>query len=327
MQSRLSIAQTARPLTDPLSDTAFPDVYKHVDNISLATFELITVDITKTCFERVKESYQMNAATQLSNARTNLSDWNIRLHQVGGHHDLLSHDATASADLVENMRKARVEARNEVAKWTKIVAQAESVKAKADAIVVEDCSGAGGETEIGRLDPGFDNISSDIHTPDLKAYDLPTIPARICSWSELEALRARAAEAREVSAHNRSEWGKRLTALGKLLYTGSNSRAYPMRPEFAAHLDAQLQYDYWSAQQEVSHKVYWDLMARKHEDCSDPAKSVSLGSDLAPGASKLGALQDAINNRPAINGGANNGYGGAPSGRDCIIQQGGCFLP
>ncbi len=311
-----------QPLPDPVSDTSYPGVYKHVDNISLVEYTAIDVNITKTCFERVKESFVMRASTELSNARSNRSRWQERLHQAGGHHDLLSHDANASAELVENLRKARVEARNEVAKWTKTVAEAEAIKAKADAIIVEDCSGEGGATQVGRLDPGFSGISSEIPVPALQPYDLPTIPARICSYEELQALRARAAKAREVSAHNRAEWGKRLTTLGKMLFQGDATQAYPLKPEFAAYLDAQIQYDYWSGQQDVSHKVYYDLMERKHEDCTTPENKISIGGE---GDSLDGALQDAINNRPVINGDAT---GGSFYDRHReIFDRGGCVYP
>lgn len=324
-------------MTEPVSDTSYPDVYEHVDNISLKTYTPFNVDITKTCFERVKVNYVMRASTEVSNAWYNLSEWQERLRQVGGHHDLLSHDANAAPELVAKMKAARDEARAEVAKWTKIKAEADANKAKADAIVVEDCSGEGGQTQIGRLHPGFKNISSDIYVPDLQDYDLPTIPERICSWEELESLRARAAKAREVSAHNRSEWGKRLNDLGKLLYMGDDAAAYPTRPELAAHLDAQRQYDYWSGQQDVAHKVYWDLMAMENVDCTQPEKKTSMGGYQNGGAdknttggSKLGALQDAMNNRPVFNG--RSPRGGASNGsfydqhRD-LINGGGCAYP
>ncbi len=295
-----------------LGATAFPEVYKGVDNISLKDVELIDVNITKTCFQEVKDSFVMAASTELSKAAYNVSQWTARLDQIASNLDLLYHKDGVTAETITKMEGARNEARLEAAKWAKIKAQAEAIEAKAKAIVVEDCSGVGGATEIGRLIPGFGQLSGDIPVPDLKAYDLPDVPEIVCTWEELQALIAIAATAREVAAHNRSEWGKRMVALGQMLFV-DNTTPNPRGPEYEALLDARAQNEYWSNQQEVAHKVYWALKDMKVSDCEESNKS-SLSLPGNTGNANAGSLDDALRNArvtaPTFNGGSNSGgYG------------------
>ncbi len=292
-----------------LGATAFPDVYKKIGNVSLKEVELIKVNITKTCFQEVKDSFVMAASTELSNAAYNLSQWNYRLDQIASNLDLLYHKEGVAAATITNMEGARNEARLEAAKWVKIKAQAEAILAKAKAITVEDCSGAGGATEIGRLIPGFGQLSNDIPVPDLKPYDLPQVPEKVCTWEELQALIARAAKAREVAAHNRSEWGKRMVALGQKLFV-DNTTTNPRGPEYEALLDARAQNEYWSKQQDVAHKVYWALKDMKVSKCDDPKKSSMSLPGNTTGGSLDDALRNARNTAPTFNGGSNSsGYG------------------
>jgi hypothetical protein len=292
-----------------LGATAFPEIYKGVDNISLKEVELIDINITKTCFQEVKDSFVMAASTELSKAAYNQSQWNNRLDQIASNLDLLYFKDGVSAETITKMEGARNEARLEAAKWAKIKAQAEAVEAKAKAIVVEDCTGVGGATEIGRLIPGFGQLSGDIPVPDLKPYDLPEVPEIVCTWEELQALIARAATAREVAANNRSEWGKRMVALGQLLFV-DNTTTNPRGPEYEALLDARAQNEYWSKQQDVAHKVYWALKEMKVSKCEDPKKSSMSLPENTTGGSLDDALRNARNTAPTFNGGSNSsGYG------------------
>gem|GEM_PF-3615283 len=297
-----------------IGETAFPDVYERVNNVSLKEVKLVDVNITKTCFQEVKDNFVMAASMEVSNASYNLSQWKNRLDQVGGNLDLLYHQAGVSADLISKMEKARNEARIETAKWEKIKSETKAIEEKAKAIVVENCSSAGGATEIGRLDPGFGELPGDIPVPDLKPYDLPGVPENICTWEELQALIARAATARETSAHNRSEWGKRMVALGNKLFV-DNTTSNPRGPEYEALLDARAQNEYWSNQQEVAHKVYWALKEMKVSDCDKPKKtSMALPSYDGNANASAGSINDALENArssaPTFNGGSSsNGYG------------------
>ncbi len=292
-----------------LGSTAFPGVYKDIGDVTLKEVELIDVNITKTCFQEVKDSFVMAASTELSKAAYNLSQWTLRLDQIASNLDLLYHKEGVTAATISKMEGARNEARLEAAKWTKIKVQAEAILAKAKAITVEDCSNVGGVTEIGRLIPGFGQLSGDIPVPDLKPYDLPQVPEIVCTWEELQALIARAATAREVAANNRSEWGKRMVALGQLLFV-DNTTTNPRGPEYEALLDARAQYEYWSNQQDVAHKVYWTLKEMKVSKCEEPKKSsMSLPGNTTDG-SLDDALQNARNTAPTFNGGSNSsGYG------------------
>ncbi len=298
-----------------LGATAFPDVYKDIGNVSLKEVELIKVNITKTCFQEVKNNFVMAASTEVSKAAYNLSQWTNRLGQIASNLDLLYHKDGVAAATITKMEGARNEARLETAKWAKIKAQTEAILAKAKAITVEDCSGAGGATEIGRLIPGFGQLSNDIPVPDLKPYDLPDVPEKVCTWEELQALIARAAKAREVAAHNRSEWGKRMVALGQKLFV-DNTTSNPRGPEYEALLDARAQNEYWSNQQDVAHKVYWALKDMKVSKCDEPKKSsMSLPGSTGEGQNaNAGSLDDALenarSNAPTFNGGSNSGgYG------------------
>ncbi len=298
--------------------TAFPDVYEKIDNVSLKEVKMIKVNITKTCFQEVKDSFVAAANAERSKAAYNLSQWTNRLDQIASNLDLLYFKDGVPADTITKMEGARNEARLETAKWVKIEAQAEAILAKAKAITVEDCSGAGGATEIGRLIPGFGQLSNDIPVPDLKPYDLPQVPEKVCTWEELQALIARAATAREVAAHNRSEWGKRMVALGQKLFV-DNTTTNPRGPEYEALLDARAQNEYWSNQQDVAHKVYWALKEMKVSKCEEPKKSsMSLpgntgnttGGQNANAGSLDDALENARSNAPTFNGGSDNsGYG------------------
>ncbi len=309
---------------DTLTISGYDGLPESIPAVTLEGMELKDVEFIKipesVCEEEMKRSVEMNADRQNSNAYTNASRWSDRLEKIRVELLRLDNAGKSSSDLYKKLTFARREAREEHAKWEKIKLKTQEIVEKAYALKVIDCSQAGGKTEIGRMDPGFEEIADHIHKPDLQEYDLPKIPAKICSWEELQSLRARAAKAREVSAHNRQEWGKRLTQLGKLLFNGQPGSAYPMNAEYAAYLDAQRQYDYWSAQQGVSHKVYWDLMQRKSEDCTKADKKVSLND----------ALQNARNDAPAFASGQNSGFGNfgdASFERDCIIRNGGCFYP
>ncbi len=327
-------ALTAAPITDCVkADVSPQDTFdfsnygglpESIPAISLNGMELKDVEFINipahVCEEAMKRSVEMNADTQNSNAFANITMWSKRLEAIRV--ELLRQDNAGekSSDLYKKLTFARREARQELAKWEKIQLKTQEIVEKAYALKVIDCSGPGGKTEIGRMDPGFEEVSDDIHTPNLQEYDLPAIPAKICSWEELQALRLRAAKAREVSAHNRQEWGKRLTQLGKLLFNGQPGSAYPMNAEYAAHLDAQRQYDYWSGQQAISHKVYWELMKRKNVDCTKADKKVSLND----------ALQNARNDAPAFASGQNSGFGNfgdASFERDCLLKKGGCLYP
>lgn len=309
---------------DTLTVSGYDGLPESIPAVTLEGMEVKDVEFINipahVCEEEMKRSFEMNADQQNSNAYANITLWSERLEKIRVELLRLENAGKTSSDLYKKLTFARREARDEHAKWEKIQLKTKAIVEKAYALKVIDCSQVGGKTEIGRMDPGFEEIADHIHRPDLQAYDLPAIPAKICSWEELQALRARAAKAREVSAHNRQEWGKRLTQLGKLLFNGQPGSAYPMNAEYAAYLDAQRQYDYWSAQQGVSHKVYWDLMQRKNVDCTKADKKVSLND----------ALQNARNDAPAFASGQNSGFGGfgdASFERDCLLNKGGCFYP
>ena len=259
----------------------------------------------------------------MNNAWHNRDQWSAQIEAI----------RTALKSATGNARQplinARIQARKESAKWIKIAKNANDANDRALAIEVEDCSTTGGILEIGKLISAFPGVHVGVPEAETTPYDLPEVPEYVCTWAEKQALIARAEKARKAASANHSQWGARASALGGLLY-GEDAVGGDRTDLLKAHAEARAQSDYWAEQMlNVAHGVYWKLRDLEIRDCEDPENKNAVnspsGTGNTNGSSTIGVLQDAINNRPVYNGG--NGAGGVPTGRDCIIQQGGCFYP
>lgn len=317
----------------PISDCTDPNLTPagvlggtQLQGVGSAAPNLKPVDIpsipAKVCVDAVKREIGAKAFTALRNSWHNRDQWNARI--VALNSALQTATGAASQPLID----ARAEARKESANWIKLVKTASDANDRAKAIIVEDCSNSGGLLEIGKMSTSMPGIHIGVPEAETTPYDLPKVPEYVCTWEEKQALIARAAKARKAASANHSQWGARASALGGLLY-GANAVGGDRTNLLKAHAEARAQSDYWAEQMlDVAHRVYWQLRELEVRDCEEPENKNSMnspsGTGNATGGSRIGSLQDAINNRPVYNG--SNG-GGVPTGRDCIIQQGGCFYP
>jgi len=279
-----------------LGESQFSGMPEGVESLDLRPVEIPSVP-EKVCTDAAKREFENRAYTAMSNSWDNRDQWKKRLADLNDAIDKAGEDASAT------LFPARNEARTESAKWVRIVQDATAAFDKANALQVEDCNGL---TEPGKMATAFPGVHVDVPEADTRAYDLPEVPDYVCSWEEKQALIKRAEEARKTARHNHSQWGARATALGKLLY-GDNAVSGDRTDLLSAHAEAQAQADYWAEQMlNVAHGVYWKLQDVDIRDCSKPEKKVSMG-----------ALNDAINNRPVFNGGQGAGARLDPFGSTC----------
>ena len=279
-----------------LGESQFSGMPESVESLDLKPVEIPSVP-EKVCTEAAKREFENKAYTAMSNSWDNRDQWKKRLADLNDAIDKAGDDASAT------LIPARNEARTESAKWVRIVQDATAAFDKANALRVEDCDGL---TEPGITATAFPGVHVGVPEADTRAYDLPDVPDFVCSWAEKQALIKRAEEARKTASHNHKQWGARATALGKLLY-GDNAVSGDRTDLLSAHAEARAQADYWAEQMlNVAHGVYWKLQDVEIRDCSKPEKKVSMG-----------ALNDAINNRPVFNGGQGAGARLDPFGSTC----------
>lgn len=283
-----------------LNGTKFTGLGENLPNPDIKPVDIPAVP-TKVCVEQEKYEIQKTAYEARNNAWSNRDTWMDRIQHIKSAL-LKTTDVAATAQLT----RARAEARTEASKWTNLHNQASAASDKADAIIVEDCSNKGGLLEIGKTSSALPGVHADVPEANSKPYDLPEVPAFVCTYKEKQVLIARAAAARETASYNHRQWGPRASALGKLLYQEHYAGA-DRATLIQAHAEARLQTDYWADQMlEVSHKVYWDMQKVEIRDCE---KKVSLAEPsttkvLVKGdPSMLDKLGGARKGQPFFNGG------------------------